>query len=925
MQIVWGTSTVPMRHSESIQKEDSCIQYNEMIESPSVTNATTRLKQILDAKYEPADLDKTIASCVNLTTNEKQSLSQLLYKYQHVFDGTLGQWRSTPYNIQLKENVTPYHAKPFPIPKVHEQTLLVELNRLCSIGVLKKINRSEWAAPTFIIPKKDGSVRFISDFRELNKRIKRQPFPIPKIQDLLLKLEGFQYATSLDLNMGYYHIVLSPMSKRLCTIVTPYGKYEYQRLPMGLCNSPDIFQEKISHLMQGLEFVRAYIDDVLLTSSGDWNDHIHKLDQVLNRISRVGLKINALKSFFGKTEIEYLGFWITRTGIRPLIKKVEAMRNIAPPKTKKELRRFIGLVNYYRDMWARRSETLAPLTRLTSKTVPWKWTDIEQKAFIAVKAIISKETLLSYPDFSSLFEIHTDASKAQLGSVISQQGHPIAFYSRKLNPAQTNYTTTERELLSIVETLKEFRNILLGQQILIHTDHLNLTYKTFNTERVMRWRLLIEEFNPTFQYIKGDHNIVADALSRLPLINDTTQEESQYTLDKLAECFATALDPTLIKFPLKFQVIHKYQQADKTLKTTQHQLKSFHGGDIAYKLMCHNDKIIVPKPLQKYLIEWYHQYLLHPGMNRTEETIKQHFWWNSMQKDIIDYVSRCSTCQRSKKQRKKYGHLPIKVAETNPWKTLCVDLIGPYTIKRKGQESLRVQCCTMIDPATGWFEIASYDDKRSITIANIVEQTWLSRYPWPTQLIFDRGSEFMGHEFKQMITEDYGIKQKPITVRNPQANAIIERVHQTIGNMIRTFNLEENLLDNDDPWSGILSATAFAVRSTYHTTLRATPGQLVFGRDMILNIQHIANWKAIQDHKQMIINKNNQRENAKRLAHVYHIGDQVLLDKDNTNKYENPYEGPYTILQVNTNGTVRLQMGAVIDTVNIRRLHPYKT
>jgi hypothetical protein len=201
MQILWGTSTVPMQHSESIQKEESVIQYNEMIESPSVTNATTCLKQILDAKYKPADLDKIIASCINLTTNEQQSLSQLLYKYQHAFDGTLGKWRSTPYSIQLKDNITPYHAKTFPIPNVHEQSLLVELNRLCSIGVLKKINHSEWAAPTFIIPKKDGSVQFISDFRELNKRIKRQLFPIPKIQDLLLKLEGFQYATSLDQNM----------------------------------------------------------------------------------------------------------------------------------------------------------------------------------------------------------------------------------------------------------------------------------------------------------------------------------------------------------------------------------------------------------------------------------------------------------------------------------------------------------------------------------------------------------------------------------------------------------------------------------------------------------------------------------------------------------------------------------------------------
>ena len=150
----------------------------------------------------------------------------------------------------------------------------MEVERLCETGVLRKVNRSEWAAPTFIIPKKDGSVRFISDFRELNKRIKRKPYPIPKIQDMLLNLDGFKYATSLDLNMGYYHIELSPQSKQLCTIVLPWGKYEYQRLPMGLCNSPDIFQEKMGTLMQDLEYVRAYIDDLLVLTSGDLKDHL---------------------------------------------------------------------------------------------------------------------------------------------------------------------------------------------------------------------------------------------------------------------------------------------------------------------------------------------------------------------------------------------------------------------------------------------------------------------------------------------------------------------------------------------------------------------------------------------------------------------------------------------------------------------------
>ena len=194
----------------------------------------------------------------------------------------------------------------------------MEVQRLCEARVLRKVNRSKWAAPTFIIPKKDGTVRFISDFRELNKRIKRKPYPIPKIQDLMLKLEGFQYGTLLDLNMGYYHIELSPFSKRLCPIVLPWGKYEYQCLPMGLSNSPDIFQEKMSILMDGLEYVRAYIDNLLCISKGTWEDHLEKLEEVLKRLQEAGLKVNAKKSFFGRGELEYLGYWITRKGIMPV-------------------------------------------------------------------------------------------------------------------------------------------------------------------------------------------------------------------------------------------------------------------------------------------------------------------------------------------------------------------------------------------------------------------------------------------------------------------------------------------------------------------------------------------------------------------------------------------------------------------------------
>ena len=311
-----------------------------------------------------------------------------------------------------------------------------------------------------------------------------------------MKLEGFTYATALDLNMGYYHIRLDDASKKLCTFVFPWGKYEMQALPMGISNSPDIFQEKMSEIMADFEFVRAYIDDLLVVTKGSYEDHLEKLDAVLARLKSVGLKVNARKSFSAKQELEYLGHWITRLGIEPHANKVAAILQIAPPKNKTQLRSFLGLVNYYRDAWIRRSEVLAPLTKLAGKNSEWKWTEVEQNAFDTIKRIIARDVLLAFPDFSKPFEIFTDASKHQMGACIAQEGRPIAYYSKKLTASQLNYTTTEKELLAIVETLKEFRSILLGHEIVVYTDHQNLTYKVFNTARVMRWRLIIEEYGP---------------------------------------------------------------------------------------------------------------------------------------------------------------------------------------------------------------------------------------------------------------------------------------------------------------------------------------------------------------------------------------------------------------------------------------------
>ena len=231
---------------------------------------------------------------------------------------------------------------------------------------------------------------------------------------------------------------------------------------MGLCNSPRIFQEKISELFVGLDIVRVYINDLFHVTKLSWTEHLTFLEEMFTRLQKAGLKVNSRKSCSGAHKFDYLGYHVTRDGVMPIPNKFKAIQALVVPKNRKQLSQFIGMIKLYCDMWQKRSELLAPLTALTSKNVKCDWKDEHQNCFVAIKRVIGREVFLAYPDFNYPFLIHTDDSKLQIGAVVSQKGNPIAFHSRKINIVQNNYTTTEKELFSILSSLKEFRNILLG-------------------------------------------------------------------------------------------------------------------------------------------------------------------------------------------------------------------------------------------------------------------------------------------------------------------------------------------------------------------------------------------------------------------------------------------------------------------------------
>jgi len=724
-------------------------------------NRGYKSKEILQSKYDKVCPVDVARSCKHLTLEQQNDLASLLSKYDRLFSGELGCYPYETIHLDLESNAIPHRSRPYLVPQAHLDVFKAELDQLVNLGVLEKTGRSEWMAGTFIIPKKDGRVRWVSDFRGLNKYLKRKVYPLPKIKDILQRRRGYSFLTKLDVSMQYYTFELDDESLDLCTIATTFGLYRYKRLPMGVSVAPDVAQEIMEKTLEDIwREIEIYIDDIAAFSN-DWQSHLCLLEQILNKLQDAGFTINPLKCEWGVQETDFLGHWLTPTGVRPWKRKVDAILRMQEPTNIKELRSFLGLVNYYRDMWPKRTHVLAPLTDLTGKKA-FVWNDTHKAAFKRMKAIIAADALLAFPDPNLPYDIEADASDYQLGAVVKQHSKPVAYYSRKLNAAQKNYTTIEKELLSIVETYKEFRSILLRARITVHTDHKNLSHHLAShaTQRVMRWRLSLEEYGPTFRYKKGEQNIIADALSRVPAGSPSEHPEPQHKhandlfFDDVELTHAETAhthynmylhDPSMAdcllehpvfddknRHPFHFKTISAYQQQDKvlwalpSLKPKEYEFCTLHGAQLvctthAKWQICVSDEML-PK-----LVTWYHTASAHvEGMTRLYETLSQHFFHPNLLREVRKQVSSCDICQRLKRASRQYRSLASRDVVVLPWHEVQTDCIGPWSIPLRGNRHVDIQALTTIDTATNLLEINRLTTKTLRECAQTFSNNWLS-------------------------------------------------------------------------------------------------------------------------------------------------------------------------------------------------------
>jgi len=424
------------------------------------------------------------------------------------------------HRIQLVDD-NPIRCKPYPVPHALKSEVIEEVREMERLGIIEKSD-SPYTSPLLMVKKKDGRNRPVIDFRRLNKITVFDAEPMPNVDDIYARLSTARYFSKLDFCKGYWQIPTAIEDRPKTAFCTPIGLYQFVRMPFGLQNACATYGRMMRRLLDGMEQTDNFVDDVL-TFTDEWQRHLHELRDLFCRVRQAGLTVKPSKCFFGYVSIEYVGHVVGQGQLRTMEDKVSRIVNAPEPRTKTQLRAFLGLAGYYRRFVPSYAMVAAPLTDLLRKGAPNKleWERAQDIAFSQLKAALSSEPVLRLPDSNKQFIVRTDASDTGLGAVLLQEHEdgifPVMYLSRKLNAAERNYSVIERECLAIVWAISKLQLYLYGRSFVLQTDHRPLLYldqAKLSNPRVMRWALSLQPYRYRTESIRGSDNVGADYLSR---------------------------------------------------------------------------------------------------------------------------------------------------------------------------------------------------------------------------------------------------------------------------------------------------------------------------------------------------------------------------------------------------------------------------
>lgn len=484
--------------------------------------------KLCDASYQSARmLNSEVLSQLStylshLTREQQLDIERLVNIHLKLFGDMPSRTTVIEHDIDVG-NAVPIKQHAYRVNMAKREMINKEVDYLLKHG-LAIPSYSPWSSPCLVTPKSDGTPRFCTDFRKVNAVTVPDSFPLPRIEDCIDSVGSAAYVSKLDLLKGYWQVPLTERASEISAFVTPDHFLQYTVMAFGMRNAPATFQRLMSTVLSGVANCNVYLDDVVIYSS-NWSGHVDTLATVFKRLADASLTLNLAKCEFGKATVTYLGKEVGQGKVRPISAKVNAILNFPVPTTRRELRRFLGMVGYYRCFCRNFSEVVTPLTNLCSPKVPFIWSPECHHAFECAKGLLSSSPVLVAPDFSKPFKLEVDASEVGAGAVLLQddgQGvsHPVCFFGKKFDAHQRRYSTIEKETLAMLLALQHF-DVYVGstsQPVEVFTDHNPLVFLSRmynNNQRLMRWALISQNYNIEIKHKRGCENIVADALSRM--------------------------------------------------------------------------------------------------------------------------------------------------------------------------------------------------------------------------------------------------------------------------------------------------------------------------------------------------------------------------------------------------------------------------
>ena len=903
----WKTPDVMIRGGE--QPCRVAVAALECSELPSVND--------IDARINP-----------DLPQQHRQMIRNVLCEMKSVFavdPKKPARTNAAEHRIVLEDDRPVKHRSARMSPRAEEevQRQLEEMlkNNIC------RPSDSPWSSRVILVRKKDSTWRFVVDYRDLNQATVKDAYPAANCQDLLDSMHGSKMFSFLDCASAYWSVPIREEDKAKTAFAVPKGLYEMNVMAYGLCNSQSTYQRVVDEVLKGVPQVVAYVDD-LCVHTADMEEHSVRLRETLRALSKANIQLRLDKCKFGFYSGEFVGHEVSEKGYRPLSCHVETIKAFPRPTTKKELQRFLGLVNYYRQFVKGMATTAGPLYGLTAKDARWEWTQIHEDAFNDLRSALTGRPLLAFPQWTRPFWVEVDGSASGVGGILSQVDEggarrPVAYFSSALGKAQSNYSASELECWALVAAVRKWSKYLqAAAKVVLLTDHNPLTWLRKQRDprhKFARWLMELESLRYEIVYRAGSDNTAADCLSRAPLPEDRGVSDEAEHFER--HVYRIAGDQELL---LKLKASQNEDRATSfamaQLKANGHidrgRYRHYNNMTVRDGVLTRGHRLIVPPDMQREITDKVHR-TAHAGVAKTVEMLRVHYYWVGMMETVRSVCKECLICGSNKRSHERKVDLqPFVMGQLSPRNAVAMD-VGTLPWSEDGYRYFLV----IVDLFTRFVELVPLRDQRAETISEAFLGDWVYRHGLPKILVTDQAHNMDGSVMTQLC-EQMGIDKRRSSPYHPEGDGLAERCIQSAKQLLRCMLAEKQMKKTD--WPKVMKEASFALNCMQNSSTRLSPHEIMYGVKLnspyppLLSTDKIEAYVEPQDwtdernenlariHGQARAQHSAAQEERKRWHDAktvpagkrnIHSGDYIMLKNEERKGLDPLYSGPYRVIE----------------------------